>query len=55
MKVDTVEERVEVEVGLEGTSVDREVEGMSCILLPNLDALNTLVGTFADFHRMATA
>lgn len=56
MKVDTVKERVEVGVRLEvGVGVGKEVEGKSNIPSPNLDAQNTLVGRFADYHRMETA
>ena len=50
-----MEERLEVGVGLEeGVGVDNEVERRSNIPFPNLDALNTLVGTFADYHKMET-
>jgi hypothetical protein len=56
MKVDTVEEWVEVGVGPDvGGEVGKEVAGKSNIPFPNHDALNTVVGTLADCHRTVTA
>lgn len=55
-KTDTVEERLEVRVpvGL-GVDVRKEVGGKLNIPSPSVDDLNTLVGTFAGYHRKETA
>ena len=47
MKADTVEERVEVGVGV-GVDIGKVMERKLNISFPNLDDLNILVGTFDD-------
>ena len=50
-----MEEKLEVGVGLEeGVGVGNVVEGRLNIPFPNLDAPHTLVGTFANYHKMKT-